>query len=106
MGSVDQIWEDGINIAQEYAAAHSKSVTRREVGCEAGHGDVQHWRKPNAGKNQWKRIILESDSQQLILVLQGKHKVPVDVELIISDILFLAKHMEVDFQYTSRDPTM
>ncbi|GAA0184459.1 hypothetical protein LIER_31747 [Lithospermum erythrorhizon] len=49
----------------------------------------------------WRRVIVESDSKHLIHCLRGEYETPLEAEIIIGDILYLAQHMQVKFQHTS-----
>ncbi|GAA0150032.1 hypothetical protein LIER_09059 [Lithospermum erythrorhizon] len=55
-----------------------------------------------AWKQNFSHVELESDSKQLILMLQGKQRIQVEVEVIIEDIKYLAKFMEVKFRNVKR----
>ncbi|GAA0138576.1 hypothetical protein LIER_42541 [Lithospermum erythrorhizon] len=49
-----------------------------------------------------RRVELESDSKQLINMLNGEQRTSMEVETLVGDILFLAIHMNVKFQYVKR----
>ncbi|GAA0164993.1 hypothetical protein LIER_20504 [Lithospermum erythrorhizon] len=55
-----------------------------------------------AWKNKWRRVIMESDSKEFVLCLQGEYKTPNKLQLIVGDILYLAQDMEVQFHHISR----
>ncbi|GAA0167636.1 hypothetical protein LIER_22521 [Lithospermum erythrorhizon] len=52
-----------------------------------------------AWRMNYNSIELETDSKQLIEMLQGKMGIQVEVEVLVVDICHLAFHMEVKFQH-------
>ncbi|GAA0140795.1 hypothetical protein LIER_35286 [Lithospermum erythrorhizon] len=53
-------------------------------------------------EDHWLRLEVESDTKQLIQVLNRHQQTPVEIEVVAGDILHLANSLEAKFQYTSR----
>ncbi|GAA0172759.1 hypothetical protein LIER_26518 [Lithospermum erythrorhizon] len=75
--------------AVSYSSLIAKSLTMR-MGLEF------------AWKNNWRRVIMESDCKKLVQCLNNEHRTPNELQLIIADTTYLPCHMEVQFQHTSR----
>ncbi|GAA0174449.1 hypothetical protein LIER_27838 [Lithospermum erythrorhizon] len=45
---------------------------------------------------------VESDSKQLVNVVKGGSGVPINIEVVVVDIIHLTKYMEVKFRYVKR----
>ncbi|GAA0162097.1 hypothetical protein LIER_18269 [Lithospermum erythrorhizon] len=52
--------------------------------------------------SQWRKVEIESDSKQLIQLLNGRQNIPTEVEIVIGDIFYLVDFLKVKFQFTSR----
>ncbi|GAA0152404.1 hypothetical protein LIER_37485 [Lithospermum erythrorhizon] len=50
----------------------------------------------------WKELEMESDSKQLIQMLTGRQQITLELEVLVGDILHLAKLLEVKFQFACR----
>ncbi|GAA0138496.1 hypothetical protein LIER_00233 [Lithospermum erythrorhizon] len=55
-----------------------------------------------AHERRYGRIELESDSMQLIRIVNGSMKTPLEIDTIVADIIHLTKYLEVKFQYIRR----
>ncbi|GAA0161738.1 hypothetical protein LIER_17985 [Lithospermum erythrorhizon] len=48
---------------------------------------------------------MENDNKQLVHYLKGDYKIPNGLQLIVDDILYLAKHMEIGKDAKTSQPT-
>ncbi|GAA0162170.1 hypothetical protein LIER_39361 [Lithospermum erythrorhizon] len=49
-----------------------------------------------------RHVELESDSKQLVHILRGEQKTPIEVEVIVGDILYLTSHIKVNIKFVRR----
>ncbi|GAA0141495.1 hypothetical protein LIER_02627 [Lithospermum erythrorhizon] len=55
-----------------------------------------------AVNNHWQKVEIESDSKQVIQVLNGQQQALADVEVVMNDILYLGNIMEANFHFVKR----
>ncbi|GAA0160329.1 hypothetical protein LIER_16910 [Lithospermum erythrorhizon] len=64
--------------------------------------EVENWTRVLQDYGMGSKVELEADLQSLISMLKGEKRIPIEVEVILEDIIDLTKYMEVKFQYVKR----
>ncbi|GAA0151289.1 hypothetical protein LIER_10038 [Lithospermum erythrorhizon] len=52
--------------------------------------------------NKFSAVEIESDCKEIVRVLNGEIRTPMEVEVVVEDILYLTRYWEVKFQYVRR----
>ncbi|GAA0165590.1 hypothetical protein LIER_43720 [Lithospermum erythrorhizon] len=55
-----------------------------------------------AKENKWNRVVIESNSKVLVQALRGEVPIPVEIDVLVWDVLQWRKNMDAKFQFIRR----
>ncbi|GAA0154423.1 hypothetical protein LIER_12412 [Lithospermum erythrorhizon] len=115
-------WEEvirtGIRLAADYRTTNlHESTSRGAVVISLVTRDCIRWQKPDGleffgsgsygvalvKENNWNHVEIESDSNIVIQVLKGEIGTPVEIDVIVWDMLQWGTNMDAKFQFTKRE---